>query len=114
MRLLLDQGLPHTGNVGLGEADDPEILAWARRQGRTVVTLDADFHRHLAADRSRFPSVIRLRLEGLRAEALTSLVLEICDRAADDLSAGAAVTVGEDLRCRIRRLPFVPYQPPPP
>ncbi|HMO64957.1 MAG TPA: DUF5615 family PIN-like protein [Verrucomicrobiota bacterium] len=129
MRLLLDQGLPrtaapllnrhghdvvHTGAVGLSEMDDPEILAWARAQSRSVVTLDADFHRHLAADQLRLPSVIRLRLEGLRAETPCPLLMEICELAAADLAEGAAVTVTEDYRCRIRRLPLVPRQPPPP
>ncbi len=59
MRLLLDQGLPrsaarflreagietvHVGEIGYATADDTAILQRARNEGRTVVTLDADFH----------------------------------------------------------------------
>ena len=65
MKLLLDQGLPrstaellrekgldavHTGECGLAVASDDAILAAGRTQGRTVVTLDSDFHAILALE----------------------------------------------------------------
>ena len=65
MKLLLDQGLPrstaellrqkgldavHTGECGLSTAPDDAILAAGRAQGRTVVTLDSDFHTILALE----------------------------------------------------------------
>jgi predicted nuclease of predicted toxin-antitoxin system len=80
--LLLDQGLPrstilhfrdaglkaeHVGDVGLAAADDGSILARARRHGQIVVTLDADFHAQLALSGAAEPSVIRIRIEGLKA-----------------------------------------------
>jgi predicted nuclease of predicted toxin-antitoxin system len=63
MKLLLDQGTPrsaatilrragfdavHTGEIGLAEAEDSEIIQLASEQNRVVETLDADFHAHLA------------------------------------------------------------------
>lgn len=63
MKILLDEGLPrravallierrfdalHVTETGLTATADEEILAWARAQGRIVVTLDADFHTILA------------------------------------------------------------------
>ncbi len=63
IKLLLDQGLPrsavqylcdanvhafHVGDIGASAASDEEILELARRDGRIVVTLDADFHALLA------------------------------------------------------------------
>ena len=81
MKLLLDQGLPrstvqhlaaagivaeHVGDLGLSRADDAVILETARRQQAVVVTLDADFHYLLATTRATAPSVIRLRVEGLK------------------------------------------------
>jgi len=40
IRRLRDDGLDivHVADVGLSEADDPDILAWAKGEGRIVVT----------------------------------------------------------------------------
>lgn len=63
IRLLLDQGIPrravnrlqdrgftarHVADIGLERASDLDILQAARDEGECVVTLDADFHSHLA------------------------------------------------------------------
>ncbi|MBF2005023.1 DUF5615 family PIN-like protein [Chlorogloeopsis fritschii PCC 9212] len=122
MKLLLDQGLPrstaillrelgidtiHIGEIGLSEAEDTEIIKMAREEGRVVVTLDADFHTLLALDEATFPSVIRIRIERLRAPALTELLLKVIDECEEELQQGAAVTI-EPSRIRIRRLPLLP------
>jgi predicted nuclease of predicted toxin-antitoxin system len=122
MKLLLDHGLPrsaaarlraggfdavHAGDSGLAAASDAEVLDAARRQGRTVVTLDADFHAILALSDATGPSVVRIRIEGLRAEALSNLVATVLSRCGDDLTAGALVSVTED-QIRVRRLPISP------
>ncbi len=77
MRLLLDQGLPrsaveilsqsgvetvHVGDIGLASADDLAIIDYAEQHGQVVVTLDADFHAHLAISGAAKPSVIRIRV----------------------------------------------------
>lgn len=121
MKLLLDQGLPrsaaaalrelghdvvHAGEVGLATASD----AVARAEARAVVTLDADFHALLAVGRAVAPSVIRLRIEGLRGPAAGTLIERVILTCADDLAAGSAVTVEEDAgahRVRVHRLPLV-------
>lgn len=120
MRWLLDQGVPrsaagvlrargedavHTGEVGLATAEDEVILKWARREMRVIVTLDADFHQLLALTEQRAPSVIRVRLQGLDAEAVVSLVLEVRAVCEDDLQRGAVVTVNEN-NIRVRLLPL--------
>jgi predicted nuclease of predicted toxin-antitoxin system len=120
MKLLLDQGLPrsavnllceaghdaiHTGDSGLATAADAVILNAARREGRTVVTLDADFHALLALAGAAEPSVIRIRIEGLRARPLADILLTVLDRCAEDLRKGAVVSVTEE-RIRLRRLPI--------
>lgn len=121
MKLLLDQGLPlsaaallrdvdidtiHVGEIGMSEAEDADIIQKARDEGRIVVTLDADFHALLALDVATTPSVIRIRIERLRAQALTDLLLTVIAECVEDLEQGSAITV-EPSRIRIRRLPLV-------
>jgi predicted nuclease of predicted toxin-antitoxin system len=119
--LLLDQGLPrsttlylrdaglnsdHVGDVGLASAADSTILAWARDHNQMVVTLDADFHAQLALSGARGPSVIRIRMEGLKAKQLADLLVRVLEQCRDDLKSGAMVTVTEST-VRIRHLPLV-------
>lgn len=121
MKLLLDQGLPrstatllrargidtlHVAEIGLSGASDADILARGRDDDRTIVTLDADFHLLLAVTNVVSPSVIRLRIEGLRAEALALLLDSVVVQCTADLEAGAAVTV-QPKRLRVRRLPLI-------
>jgi predicted nuclease of predicted toxin-antitoxin system len=120
MKLLLDQGTPrsaaallrragndatHTGEIGLAEAEDEEMLAKALDEARIVVTLDADFHALLALSHAKGPSV-RIRIEGLRAEPLVDLLQDVLQRSEDDLKNGAMISVQES-RIRIRRLPVM-------
>lgn len=69
-----------------------------------VVTLDADFHALLALSGAVAPSVIRIRIEGLRAERLARLLVGILQVCSDDLMKGAMVSVMES-GIRIRHLP---------
>ena len=119
MKLLLDQGTPrsaatilreagfdavHTGETGLAEAEDSEIIHRAALEDRIVVTLDADFHMLLALAQAQKPSVIRIRIEGLRAEEFSGLVQNVLNQCSDDLKAGAMISVN-DFQIRVRRLP---------
>lgn len=125
MKLLLDQGLPrtaaallrergidtvHTGEIGLATAEDAEILQLAAAQGRAVVTLDSDFHALLAHTGSRSPSVIRIRIERLRAQATAELLIRVVSDWQGDLEAGAVLTV-QPGRIRFRRLPLFADRP---
>jgi len=120
LRFLLDAGLPrsavehlrrdgldvvHVGDRGMANAADADVLALAVNEGRVVVTLDADFHALLALSGEARPSVIRLRVEGLRGAALAALLRAVVGACADDLVAGAVVTA-DSTRVRLRRLPL--------
>ena len=121
MKLLLDQGLPrttanllrqhgintlHVGEIDLAAATDEEILAYGRAEERTIATLDADFHALLALTGARSPSVIRLRVEGLKAEGLVVVLERVLDEWGEELELGAVVTVDKQ-RIRMRRLPLI-------
>lgn len=119
MKLLLDQGLPrsaaetlrgrgvdclHVGELGMSRAADQAILDRATAEGRIVATLDADFHTLLALAGASGPSVIRIRIEGLRGPQVATLISEILSQCGEDLRAGALVSV-EPGRIRSHRLP---------
>lgn len=122
MKLLLDQGLPrstasllraigidtvHTGEIGLATADDESIIQVARQQERVIVTLDSDFHALLALSGADKPSIVRIRIEGLRAEALATLLQALLEERSSELDKGALMTV-QLKRVRIRFLPIIP------
>ncbi|MDJ0694862.1 DUF5615 family PIN-like protein [Mastigocoleus sp. MO_188.B34] len=121
MKLLLDQGLPrsaaallceadidtlHVAQIALSAAEDREILIFAQDDKRVVVTLDSDFHALLALTEATSPSVIRIRIQSLRAPALTELLFKVINKCEADLQQGAVVTV-EPSRIRVRHLPLL-------
>jgi len=120
MKLLLDQGLPrstikhladagivaeHVGDLGMASATDEVILEAARQRSAVVVTLDADFHQLLAISRSTTPSVVRIRIEGLKGDQVANILARVINAASADLDAGAVVSVTET-RIRVRSLPI--------
>jgi predicted nuclease of predicted toxin-antitoxin system len=123
IRVLLDQGCPrsaaailnqhgwdvaHVADLGLSRATDVEILDVAKSQNRVCVTLDADFHTHLAVTNAAAPSTIRIRIEGLKADALANLLMEIWPMIADQLKGRAAMVTITEAGVRLRSLPIVP------
>jgi predicted nuclease of predicted toxin-antitoxin system len=122
MKLLLDQGLPrsaaillrnanidtiHVSEIGMSAAQDIDIIKISREEGQVVITLDADFHTLLALTEATYPSVIRIRIENLRAQALVELLLRVIKECEEDIEKGAAITV-EPGRIRMRHLPLLP------
>ena len=118
--LLLDQGLPrstvqyllelgleakHVGELGMAQASDDEILDFASQKDFVVVTLDADFHTLLAMRKSQAPSVIRIRIEGLKGKELARLLKQVLNSTEAEILAGSAISVTTK-GIRVRCLPF--------
>ena len=119
-RVLLDQGLAprvaallrsdgweavHVIEVGLDRAGDPEILSFARERRMTCVTLDHDFHAHLALALSNSPSVVFVRIEGLSAARQAELIKTVWEACGDALASGAAVST-DGVTVRLHKLPL--------
>lgn len=122
IRLLLDQGLApaaasnlrsegfdavHVSELGLSAASDSELLDCARAGDRVCVTLDHDFHAHLAATGQTKISVVLLRVQSLDSSQQAELIRNVVTRCETALTEGAAVSADSD-RIRIRRLPLRP------
>lgn len=119
-RILLDQGLaPHAAavlrrqgfnavpvsEIGMDRAEDTDILQLARSDSRVCVTLDHDFHAHLATSVHGRPSVVLLRIQGLDAIGQAALIRSGYLQCEAALIEGAAISAdGESVR--IRRLPL--------
>lgn len=121
MKFLLDNGLPrsavehlarlthiaeHVGAIGMATATDGQILDRARSTGAVVVTLDADFHSLLALSGATRPSVIRIRVEGLKGAPMAQLIDRVVRQMNDEIAAGAAISVNAK-RISSRRLPLL-------
>jgi len=91
----------------MSRASDAEILEFADARNCVVVTLDADFHSLLAVAAAAGPSVVRIRIEGLDANALAKLLETIRPRIEDAVTKGAMVTV-TPTAIRIHYLPVLP------
>ena len=122
-RLLLDQGCPrstalilnqagwdvvHVAEIDMSRATDVEILDVARQQQRICVTLDADSHTYLAVTNAATPSVIRLRIEGLKADAFARLLIEVWPQINNHVDQRAAMITITDNNVRVRSLPIAP------
>jgi len=75
------------------------------KRGAVVITLDSDFHALLAISGALMPSVIRIRIEGMKGDQVASIIQQVQAVAVSDLAEGSAVTVTAR-RIAIRRLPL--------
>lgn len=120
IRLLLDQGVPHSTvdfllgagwdvvhacQCGLATASDEQMLQYARAEGHVICTLDADVHALLAVSGASGPSVVRIRRQGMRGSDLTSLLVRVWSEVSAAIERGAVVSVTENA-IRLRQLPI--------
>ena len=84
------------------DAEDSEILEFARQQNRVII----DFPSLLALGGYEKPSLITFRLSVPNSETITRKLLDILPHIEDRLVEGCAVTI-DDRRARVRRLPIL-------
>lgn len=98
-------GAAHWSQLGAPNASDPEIMAYAKTNGFVVLTNDLDFGSILAATGGDAPSVVQIRSDDCRVEAIGELVIQSIVQAQDELATGALVTI-ETAKLRITSLPI--------
>lgn len=94
----------YVGDIGMSQASDLAILEYAVRDARIVVTLDADFHAHLVLSEASGPSVMRIRIEGLRGDGLADLLKRSWPKIQHVIGDGVMVT-DTQTALRVRTLP---------
>ena len=95
----------HWSLIGKINAEDPEIMKWARENGFIVFTHDLDFGTALALTRAAGPSVLQVRTQDITPAAIGGLVLKNLHRFQRQLEEGALIVI-EQARSRVRILPL--------
>lgn len=84
----------HVGDVGMLGEPDEEILAYAAKDGRVIVSTDSDFATLLALAGLSVPSLVLLRsADHLPPDEQGVLLLENLPGLRDELAAGALVAL---------------------
>ncbi|MBS1526789.1 MAG: DUF5615 family PIN-like protein [Bacteroidetes bacterium] len=94
----------HWSDVGIFDAADKEIIAWAKEHNYIIFTHDLDFGTALALTKAEKPSVIQVRTQDVTISHLSNIVLPTIKTHAALLEKGALLVIDEDKK-RIRILP---------
>jgi len=86
-------------------ASDSEILDYAHREERIILTQDLDFSMLIALSGRDRPSLVTLRLSESEPRSVASKILQAIRLLEQKLGEGFAVTI-EDQAVRLRKLPF--------
>ena len=97
----------HWSVLGPVNATDPEIMAYAAANDFVVLTHDLDFGAILAATHGEEPSVVQIRAEDARPDAIGVQVCSALRQMQPELEAGALLTIDLN-RTRVNVLPLKP------
>ena len=95
----------HWSNVGLLDAQDTEIVAYAEKHDYFILTCDLDFSAILSATQGRKPSVIQLRMQCLDIEKVATIIADAVIQNKRYLDEGAILVINSQ-KARVRLLPL--------
>ena len=95
----------HWSMLGAHNAADSEIMAYASANDYVVFPHDLDFSAILAASRGEKPSVVQIRTEDVRPDAIGKQIIGALRQMAAEWEEGALVTIDSN-RTRLRLLPL--------
>jgi predicted nuclease of predicted toxin-antitoxin system len=95
----------HWSQVGIASAPDHEVMQWALGEQRVVLTHDLDYGAMLAATKASGPSVVQVRTQDVRPEALAPQLIPTMRQYESELDAGTLLIVDE-AKSRARLLPL--------
>jgi predicted nuclease of predicted toxin-antitoxin system len=110
-KMLSSRGIEtvHWTTIGAANAQDIEIMSYARQNGYSVFTNDLDFSAILVSTRASGPSVIQIRAEDTRPEALLDRVADAFIKYSTAIEQGTIITI-DPHKTRIHILPFTPSE----
>ncbi len=92
-------------SIGLANATDETLFAWAVTHDHLILTHDQDFNTILALKKLGKPSVVLIRTYDLLPTGIGMRVVSILRQYQSELELGAIINI-EDTRIRIRELPM--------
>jgi len=95
----------HWTTIGAANAQDTEIMSYARQNGYSVFTNDLDFSAILVSTHAANPSVIQIRAEDTRPEAHLDRVAEALIKYSAAIEQGTIITI-DPYKTRMHILPF--------
>ncbi|WP_251106792.1 DUF5615 family PIN-like protein [Alloacidobacterium dinghuense] len=96
----------HWSEKGQATARDTEIMTYAVANDFVILTHDLDFSAILAVTHGSKPSVVQIRGDDLRPEAIADSVVRAFRQMQSELEAGALLTI-DPKRTRLRVLPLL-------
>ncbi|MCL1912094.1 MAG: DUF5615 family PIN-like protein [Leptospirales bacterium] len=105
--MLSDRGIEavHWTAIGAANAQDIEIMYYARQKGYSVFTNDLDFSAILVSTHASKPSVIQIRAEDTRPEFHLDRVADILIKFSTAIEQGVLITIDQN-KTRLHILPF--------
>jgi predicted nuclease of predicted toxin-antitoxin system len=105
--ILTDAGFTatHWSELGMANAPDHKIMAFAEANDYVVFTNDLDFSAILSATNAGKPSVVQVRAGNLSPDMIGKQVMDALRQMGSELNDGALVTV-DPRRTRLRVLPL--------
>ncbi len=85
-------------------ASDREIIQLASEEQAVIITQDMDFSAIIAQSRLRRPSIISLRLENVKPDRISKLLISVIPLVEKELAEGVIISIDEK-GYRIRKLP---------
>lgn len=95
----------HVAYIGLSRSSDEEIMAYARREGRIIVTADLNYPRLLALTGSSDPGLILFRGGSYQEGEMLELMKRVLAAISPEEFPNSVVVVNRRA-IRRRRLPF--------
>lgn len=95
----------HWSSVGDQQAEDAEIIKYARTNNYVIFTHDLDFGTILALTQTESPSVIQVRAQDIMPGHLANTLVPVLRENESFLVTGALIVVDET-RARVRILPL--------
>jgi len=120
MKILFDMNIPYTysalfkkrgvdtlrwSDVGAPNAEDLEIMGYARDHDYVILTCDLDFSAILSATHELKPSVVQIRASVLNAEHAVDVIIAALLQNSDSLKKGAILSI-DIKKARFRLLPL--------
>ena len=95
----------HAFELGKAKASDQELIEFAVKENRIIITMDLDFGSILFYTKKGCPGLIILRISFATVETVNAILTALVQRMRPEEFANSIVVV-DDQRVRVRRLPI--------